>query len=269
MADQRDRQADADGRRQDGQQPDEDPLKANARLRRELDDLGKANRELQEIIINGKRRQGALLRELQHRVRNLLATVRSLAGRTRAESKSIDEFWAAFDGRLAAVERVQSLEMVAIPDHINLMDLILDELVANDAQVDHNAEVEGPELVLEKRAAQTVALAIHELATNAARYGALCTESGHLSVKWRVEDRAGTPHLVLRWKESGVEIDSDVGKTGFGRRLVEEAVPYELGGKATLSFPPDGCVCTIEIPFSDRIMRGEDVRSPGEEGWTV
>jgi two-component sensor histidine kinase len=238
-------------------------LSANAALIEQVETLSRANAELSNRFETGKQRQSLLLRELQHRVRNLLATIRGLAARTRDESASIDDFWDAFDGRLAAVERVQSLEMISLPDHINLMDLILDELNAHDAQVDQNADVEGPELVVEKRAAQTLALAVHELATNAAKFGALCTEEGRLTVRWHVADRAGAPYLIFRWKESGVEIDSAVAKTGFGRRLIEEAVPYELGGTTTLRFPRDGCACTMEIPFSDRIVRGEDIQARG------
>jgi two-component system CheB/CheR fusion protein len=265
MADQRDNAKAGEPSKDEPRPGNEELQTMNAELRHQVEELTRANADMQNLIANSKHRQSLLLRELQHRVRNLLATVRGLAARTRAESDSADEFWAAFDGRLAAVERVQSLEMISIPDHINFMDLVLDELNAHDAQVGQNAEVEGPELVLEKRAAQTLALAIHELATNAAKYGALCTEAGRLSLRWQIADRTGTPHLVLRWKESGVEIDSEVAKTGFGRRLIEEAVPYELGGKTTLTFPPDGCACIMEIPFSDRIMRAEDLRGRGEE----
>jgi two-component sensor histidine kinase len=106
----------------------------------------------------------------------------------------------------------------------------------------------GPEIHLCGKVAESISLAVHELVTNALKYGALTTSKGHVYVTWRVFDRDGGRALALNWRETGVGIiDVQPRRMGFGRRLLEKALPYELGAVTTLRFAPGGLQASIEV----------------------
>ncbi|HYI06220.1 MAG TPA: HWE histidine kinase domain-containing protein, partial [Reyranella sp.] len=198
-------------------------------------------------------RQKVLLAELQHRTRNLLAVVQSLGRQTARTSGSIEEFTAEFDGRLRALGRVQSL--LARVDHgpVELGALIDAELQAHeDAGWERGkVMVDGPPVLLPANSAQAMALAIHELTTNAVKYGALKQHSGRLSVVWRVEGNGDAePRAILDWWESGVPT-FDVGpqppRRGYGRELIERALPHQLDAETRFEFGPDGVRCRIAV----------------------
>ncbi len=201
---------------------------------------------------SAQNRQG-LLRELQQQVKNLLASVRSLSVQTIADSRDLDEFEQAFEGRLAALARTQNLLIGPEYNRLDLTELVLEELLAHAARPDGHVEVEGPDLAIKGRAAQTLSLAIHELATNAVKFGALSSAEGRISVCWRVERRGDGPHLVFEWREQGAELDGEPPIDGFSRRLIERTLPYELGARSRLEFPRAGCHCILEIPFEGNI----------------
>jgi two-component system CheB/CheR fusion protein len=132
------------------------------------------------------------------------------------------------------------------------------------AHVDLDAEGKGQQVTLDGPAGvgirsalvQTLALALHELATNAVKYGALATAAGHLSITWRVTNGAnGQQRLFVDWRESGVEILPGPGApskgSGFGRELIERALPYQLGARTSYQFEPDGIHCTIDVEVPD------------------
>lgn len=223
-------------------------------------------KEDEHRLEESERHQRLLLRELQHRVKNILANVRGLARQTLPESGNLQEFYEAFEGRLEALGRAQGLLQFGAGARIALADLVLEELLAHTAQPDDKIDVDGPDVLLEPRAAQTLGLTLHELATNAVKYGALSDDDAQLSVRWRVEERGDEPHLILQWQESGLHLGPDAGKSGFGRRLVEQAAPYELGGTCRLEFPPDGCRCVMEIPFDDRVTLAGNSEMDEEDG---
>jgi len=194
-------------------------------------------------------RQKVLLAELQHRTRNLLALVQSIARKTLRSSSSLDEFAAEFEGRLGALGRVQGI--LARVDHraIDLRELVEVELKAheNGNGVPGKVTMEGPTVMLPPTSAQVLTLAIHELATNAVKYGALKQPSGRLAITWRIE--GGTePRAVLDWHESGVQMPDrggHPGRRGYGRELIERALPYQLKAETDLRFGPDGVHCRI------------------------
>jgi len=172
-------------------------------------------------------RQKVLVAELHHRTRNLLAVVQAMARQTMRSSASLQEFATEFEGRLRALSRVQGL--LARVDHgaIDLRELVELELKAHgDGQVKPDkVTIEGPSARLPATSAQALALAIHELATNAVKYGALKQASGKLDVAWRIEtgDKY-TRRAVLDWHESGVAMS--VGgarpiRRGYGSELIE------------------------------------------------
>jgi two-component system, chemotaxis family, CheB/CheR fusion protein len=203
-------------------------------------------------------RQNLLLSELQHRVKNILAVVRSLANRTAENAETLEDFVAHFDGRLSAMGRTQNILARTPEGGVDLTELVHDELVDHAAHFDVQVDVSGPDIKLRAKTAQTLGLAIHELMTNAVKYGALSTRSGHIKVSWRVDERVGDPRLIFEWLESGVPvIDREPARSGFGRELIERGLPYDLRANTALEFRQGGVRCVIEIPLDDRITIGE------------
>jgi two-component system CheB/CheR fusion protein len=201
--------------------------------------------------------QAVLVRELQHRTRNLMAIVRAITRRTIQSTATIDSFAERIDSRFSALARVQSLlsrreGATRVP-----FDILLREEISAHVELDSDGRgkqvtLEGPSsIALRSATVQTFALALHELATNATKYGALSQPGGHLHIKWIVEEAVGGKRLFVDWRESGV---SDVPKDeaaakggGYGRELIERALPYQLGARTTFGFEPDGVHCTIEV----------------------
>jgi PAS domain S-box-containing protein len=193
-------------------------------------------------------RQQVLMAELQHRTRNLLSVVQAIANQTLRSSHSLDSFRSQFSSRLRAISRVQSLLAHVEERAIDLRDLVTAELAAhNDADLNSKKiEVNGPAVALPANAAQAIGLALHELATNAVKYGALAQPSGKLEVRWEVKDRQFAPEVALQWVESGVSVEAPVRK-GYGRELIERALPYQLNAKTKLNFAPGGIQCEIVV----------------------
>ena len=199
-----------------------------------------------------------LVLELQHRTRNLLGVVRSLANSTLRSSSSLSEFRATFQDRLAALARVNSLlSRLNEGDRIHFEELLAAELLAlgvSDAYKDR-ITLEGPHGVrLRSGTVQTFALALHELATNAVKYGAFATPGGSLVIRWGLSRQDGKTQLDLEWKERGVQVpapDSAFRRTGYGRELIERALPYQLKAKTTYVLEEDGVHCTIMMPISE------------------
>jgi two-component sensor histidine kinase len=111
--------------------------------------------------------------------------------------------------------------------------------------------VQGPAVELPSRIAQAISMAVHELVTNAAKYGALSHESGSIEVRWRTEQRDRKEYVVFQWRERGVTIQTAVTKKGFGSQIIEHTLPYSLGGATRLTFHSDGAECIIEFPVSE------------------
>jgi PAS domain S-box-containing protein len=197
-----------------------------------------------------KRLQGQqeiLVAELQHRTRNMLGVVRSITSRSMAPSAGRDDYQA----RLSALGRVQDF-LSRSPDwEVSLLDLLEAELLAADGGTSERVVVEGPPLRLSGDQVQTLALVLHELATNAVKHGAIGQPNGRLTVTWRIEGSNGTSRVVLDWRESGVAMPATRPKRrGFGSELLERALPYQLRAETRLAFGPDGVHCMITLPLS-------------------
>jgi two-component system CheB/CheR fusion protein len=215
--------------------------------------------------------QKLLLAELQHRVRNMLAVVRSIARRTASTSESVEDYSMHFDGRLNAFARTQAVVTRAPAAGVDLEYLIVEELLAHAAHEGEQVSIAGPEIRLRPKAAETLGLAMHELTTNAVKYGALSTPGGRLAITWRLQDMEGQQpetasraHLVLEWVESGV-VPLPPRRRGFGTELIERMLNYEFGAEAALAFGPDGARCTIDLPLNDRVVmsRAPEAASQG------
>jgi len=194
-------------------------------------------------------RQQILLSELQHRTRNLLALVQAIARQTLKTSTSLAEFGRQFEHRLAAMSRVQGILARTNHGPVDLREIVAAELAAHGAA--DLAQVEGPTASLAPNAAQAIALALHELATNAVKYGALRQSSGKLAIGWHTRQSQNENRVVLQWRESGVSIpDAPGGKRkGYGTELIERALPYQLNAITSLEFSSDGVRCTVDLPL--------------------
>jgi PAS domain S-box-containing protein len=191
--------------------------------------------------------QKLLIAELDHRVKNVLASVAAVSQRSREGSTTIDEFLGALDGRIRSMADTHALLSSGHWQGVNLAHLVRQELAPCVAA--GNTMVEGPDIILTADAAQAVAVVLHELVTNAAKYGALSSPRGHVSVQW---SRRANGHvageLVLDWRETGGPPVPASVSSGYGTSVVKQLIPYELGGAVALVFAPEGVRCRLQIP---------------------
>lgn len=203
-------------------------------------------------IARAEERQRLLLTELQHRVRNTLSVVRSIARRSAESSSTVEEYAAHVDGRLNAFARTQALVTRDPEGGVDLEYLVVEELLAYNAREGEQMRVSGPEVRFQPKAAETFALAIHELATNALKYGALSQPSGRIEITWRLDESTQPAALVLEWRECGGPAVKPPPRKGFGTELLERTLAFEFKGQTNLAFNPAGLQCTIAIPVSKR-----------------
>lgn len=194
--------------------------------------------------------QRVLVAELQHRTRNLLAVVRAIASQTfigRGDECALESFLQ----RLGSLGRVQGLISRAEGDRVKLADIVWAELEAHGDGWRSRLEVHGPQVRLSSHQVQIVALALHELITNAVKYGALKAPAGRLSVTWETWlSGRGSPRLAIMWRESGVPMPVDASsRRGHGRELIEDALRFSLRADTQLVFGSDGVWCRIELPL--------------------
>jgi PAS domain S-box-containing protein len=192
-----------------------------------------------------------LIHELNHRVKNTLATVQSIAAQSLRglEGAEADAARAAFEARLLALARVHDVLTRESWEGAELSAVVADAIRPLEAGDGHASRfrVVGPALRLPPRLALSIAMALHELGTNAVKYGALSTEGGCVEISWTVR-REAEAHLFLRWAESGGPLVKKPTRTGFGSRLIERSLARELAGEVTLTYEPSGVVCTINAP---------------------
>jgi len=205
-----------------------------------------------------QRHQQVLLGELQHRVRNMLAVVRSIARRTAESSDSVQELNDHLQGRIAAFSRVQAAVTRNPEGGIDLAGLVEDELLAHALREGEQLRIKGPRLLLKARPAESLSLAIHELATNAVKYGAIAAPAGRIEVRWRCEEGESSKRLVLEWDEQGVEpaVPTPT-RRGFGLELLERTLPYDLGAETRLDFRPEGVRFEMAMPLVPAVVGDE------------
>jgi PAS domain S-box-containing protein len=209
--------------------------------------LGGVGRDITEEKAAAQR-QDILVNELQHRARNLLGVVTAISDRTVKRGGSVE----AFEERLQALGRAQALLSQAGSDTVEVGALVRAELAAHADGASSRVAMSGPEVRLRARQVQNFALALHELTTNAVKYGALRNGSARLAVTWAVTlDRRERRQLALSWVESGVAVDlGTVTRRGYGMELIQEALAYALHAKVDYVLEPDGVRCRIEMPVS-------------------
>jgi two-component sensor histidine kinase len=191
-------------------------------------------------------RQLLLAREVDHRTKNALAVVHAIVSLTRAED--IKQFSAAVEGRIQALARAHSLLSESRWRGVKIVDLIQGELAPYSAPNFERVRISGKNLSLQPSAGQALALAFHELATNAAKYGAFSVPSGSVQVTWRSRDG----QLELRWIERGGPPSKAKAKGGFGIRVIKAGVESQLSGTVEFDWRHDGLQCAIRVPYRNK-----------------
>lgn len=187
-------------------------------------------------------RQILLAEEVDHRARNVVAVVQSIMRLTRANS--IDEYIGALDGRIGALSNAHRLLAGSRWEGADLNRLVDEEFAPYRAGGKVRVSAHGPVVLLPPATAQTIALALHELATNAAKYGALSTDAGHVELTWQLEPNK----LELIWVETGGPLISPPSRRGYGSRAIVAGIERQLGGIVNFDWQPDGLHCTLSVP---------------------
>ena len=193
--------------------------------------------------------QRTLVAELDHRVKNVLATVQAVAAHTMDASSSMEHFVAALDGRIRSMGATHE-----ILSHRRWLGIPLAELVQRELApyaTGSNAEIGGPEVMLSAEAGQTMGMVLHELVTNAAKYGALSAPSGRVSIRWHLPvNVSASDRLVFNWRETDGPLVVAPCESSYGMHLVRELIPYELGGTVDYVLSPEGAQCQMDIPLA-------------------
>ena len=192
-------------------------------------------------------RQALLSREVDHRAKNALALVQSIIRLTRAGS--VAAYTAAVEGRIQALSRAHTVLAQSRWQGADLGGLVEEEVAPFRTGDISQISLQGPRVLLQPTPAQTLALALHELATNAAKYGALSRGTGTVKLSWAVD--AGT--LVISWDEAGGPPACKPASQGFGTRLILASVEGQLGGKVLFDWRSEGLKCTLYVPLSDKL----------------
>jgi PAS domain S-box-containing protein len=200
--------------------------------------------------------QALLINELNHRVKNTLATVQSIAAQSFREAEASGEAGripltrAAFEARLFALARAHDVLTQENWESAGLADIVDQAVAPHRGGVDYHVFItEGPNLRVTPQMALSLSMALHELCTNAVKYGALSQAGGHVRATWTEAARAAGPHLRLVWQERGGPPVAPPTRRGFGTRLIERGVARELSGEVHLTYDPEGVTCIIDVPL--------------------
>jgi two-component sensor histidine kinase/CheY-like chemotaxis protein len=204
-------------------------------------------------------RQLLLAREVDHRAKNALTLVQSILRLTRATE--IDEYVAAVEGRIKALSRAHTILSHARWEGADLASLVDEELAPYTGPASDQVVVSGPWAFLDPSTAQALALALHELASNAAKYGSLSTERGRLELTWSIEQE----RLTLSWTESGGPRVRRPIATGFGTKIILGSIERQLHGRVVFEWRPDGLRCVLSVP---RLSEGDTSSSAASSSRT-
>lgn len=200
----------------------------------------------------------SLTRELNHRVKNTLANVLSIVALTRRRATDLDDFAASLTGRIRALSATHDLLSQSDWSNAPIREIVASELAPYMGERQAHVAISGPDISLAPNDAMSLGLAIHELATNAAKYGALSVEEGRVLVAWRLL----RPEIAeVHWREQGGPPVKEPAKRGFGRDLIEKIVAHELNSRVELEFHVEGVECRLQVPvrtLTDFALRGGD-----------
>lgn len=193
-------------------------------------------------------RQLLLINELNHRVKNSLASVQSIVAQTLRRAESLDAARGDIEQRLLALAHAHNILNEESWRSANLRKLFR-TVAASFIEHEDRLTLDGPDVWLSPKTTLALAMALHELGVNALKHGALSSDHGRISVVWRIEEQAGARRLLLDWLESDGPSVTAPARQGFGVRLIERGLADELGGEVRLDFPATGVSCHIDIPL--------------------
>jgi len=200
-------------------------------------------------------RRDFLIRELDHRVKNTLASVQAIAQQTARSAADKDEFIGAFNPRLMALSRAHAL-LTRQSWKSAQLSAVVEEAIAPFPSLRDRVEVGGPPILLGPIQAVAAQLAVHELITNALKHGALSVAEGRAALRWSVDLASAERRLVLAWTETGGPVVGPPGRRGMGMRLIEEGLPHALGGLCRIAFAPEGFALEITTVLSKTVQLG-------------
>ncbi|MBS7542307.1 HWE histidine kinase domain-containing protein [Ancylobacter oerskovii] len=189
-----------------------------------------------------------LMRELTHRSKNLLAVIQAMARQTARHAATIDHFVEQFSARLQALSRSHDLLVQESWHGASLHDMVRSQLGHHLDPDSNRISIAGPELFLKPEAAQNIGLALHELSTNAVKYGALSVPAGKVAIHWARRQPEAGGGFELSWKESGGPPVKPPTARGFGSLVIERNLARGLDGEVELAFNPDGLACHVSVP---------------------
>ena len=190
-----------------------------------------------------------LMAEIDHRSKNLLAAIQAMVLLTKSSACSVPDYADTLIGRLHAMARAHDLLARDKWHGARLCELIKDEFAAYVGSDSDAVEITGEDVLLRPRAAQTLSLALHELTTNAAKYGALSVPGGRVAIDSAIERSPSGQTLLLSWTESGGPAVAPPENRGFGSVVIERSIAHDLAGSAVLEFERQGVRCIIRVPL--------------------
>jgi len=200
-----------------------------------------------------EQRQRLLINELNHRVKNTLAVVQGLAGQSFGTVEGSEKARAIFDGRLQALAAAHTLLTQTSWGSADLCDIVTGSAEATAGDLIERFSISGPALTLPPQTSVSLAMIVHELCTNAIKYGALSVATGKVTVDWKVEEVGSEQKLTLHWQESGGPLVVEPTRRGFGTRLISRGMSTEWG-KVEMKFRPEGLVCTISARLTEKAV---------------
>ena len=198
--------------------------------------------------VRGEQHLRLVVNELNHRVKNTLAMIQAVAAQTFRNAEDLPGAQKSFSARIMALARANDLLTGENWEGASLADVVAGASVALGGNEPGRFTAEGPMVRLTPKAALSLSMALHELGTNAVKYGALSNDAGRVDVRWSVAPERGRDRLRMEWRESGGPAVTPPARRGFGSRLVERGLAGEMGGTVQLLFEPSGVVCVIEAP---------------------
>ena len=221
--------------------------------RARLEDLHQGEERLRAGLDNEKRaaeHQRLLIDELNHRVKNTLATVQSISAQTLRTAETKEDARDALERRLLALSRAHDVLTRESWDGADLVEVVEKALEPYQISGESRFYIKGPHVRVTPRMSLALAMALHELATNAVKYGALSNKTGTIEVSWKVRNGAMPPQLTLSWIEVGGPPVVAPRRRGFGSRLIERSLAHDLDGQVEITFAPTGVVCTVDAPVA-------------------